>query len=325
MPCDPASFAFLSRASQNCRQKTGGPWEQVRAMASSISSAQLLHNGSKAIVTAHTLTHTPQHRRSPAKLRGAGGREGRGTERAGTAGKGVCGQVAPPPPGPARPPPARASPAPLQPRDPPPPSAAPRSRPEAARPRAAESVAPSAGARESRPRRSRARSGVPGPLTSVEAARTPSGPQRLAAGLDAPPAAPLGVRRSRGGLGAAGSPATPAGGRGEELSGARVARRELRVATGTRLRGLAKSPQPRCSSDVNQGAKPGPLLTHGHGATPGPRASPRRCAAAAAAAAASPFLPLLKRTLPVGSAPRGPHRNRDLRQGPRAKPQLAVK
>lgn len=313
MPCDPASFAFLSRTSQNCRQKTGGPWEQVRAraMASSISSTQLLHDGSKAIVTAHTLTHTPQHRRSPAKLRGAAGREGPGTKRAGTAGKGVCGQVAPPPHSPARPPPARASPAPLQPRDPPPPSAAPGSRPEDARPRAAESVAPSAGAR--------ARSGVPGPLTSAEAARTPSRPQRLAAGLDAPPAAALGVRRSRGGLGAAGSPATPAGGRGEELSGARVARRELRVATGTRLRGLAKSPQPRCSSDVNQGAKPGPLLTHGHGATPGPRASPRRCAAAAAAAAAaSPFLPLLKRTLPVGSAPRGPHRNRDLRQGPRA-------
>lgn len=56
VPCDPASFAFLSRTSQNCRQKTGGPWEQVREMASLISSTQLLHDGSKAIVNTHTLT-----------------------------------------------------------------------------------------------------------------------------------------------------------------------------------------------------------------------------------------------------------------------------
>lgn len=63
--------------------------------------------------------------------------------------------------------------------------------------------------------------------------RTPSGPQRLAAGPDALPAA--WVPPSREGLEAAGSPATPAESRGEELSGARVARRELRVATGTRL------------------------------------------------------------------------------------------
>lgn len=188
----------------------------------------------------------------------------------------MCGQVAPLSPGPARPPPAPALPAPLQPRDPPPPSAEPRSRPEAARPRAAESVAPSAGAGAltSRPRCSRAALPSPAvPLTSVEAAAL------LPGRSGSPPARtrcpPLGFRR-------AARVSRPPGPRphplkAEERSSAeRVsldASSESRLGRGSS--GLAKSPQPLCSSDVNQGAKPGPLLTHGHGATPGPRASPR--------------------------------------------------
>lgn len=81
---------------------------------------------------------------------------------------------------------------------------------------------------------------------------------------------------------------------------------ESRLVSG--WQGLAKAPQPYCSSDVSEGANAGPLLTHGPAPPPAPAPAP---------AAESPFLPLLKRTLPAGAAPRGPRRNQSLGLGAR--------
>lgn len=144
-------------------------------------------------------------------------------------------------------------PRPYRPRGSPPPSAVPRSRPGAARRgtarvRRGERGSPGEPSTPS----PRAGSGFPGPhtatarpaaaLTSVDAARSPSGQLRAAAGLGAQPAAWVPPRRvdPRNVPKPPGPGATPARNGGAELSGARVARRGLRVATGL---GLARAGQ----------------------------------------------------------------------------------
>lgn len=286
-------------------------------MASLTSSTQLLHDGSEAI--GNTLTLIRPSIDGPQQNSAAGRAGDRARRQCGEGGVWTGGAecLARPAPTAARRPP-WPRPRPHRPGahllPPPCPAAAPGLR--AVGP--PESVAASAGTPTSRPRRPRAGSGFPGPhtaparpataLTSVDAACTPSGTLRAAAGLGELPAAWVPPQREdpRNVPKPPGPRPRPPG--PEERS--RAERVSLDAGSESRLgsgwHGLAKAPQPHCSSDVSEGANTGPLLTHGPAPPPAPAPAP---------AATSPFLPLLKSTLPAGAAPRGPRGNQSLGVG----------
>lgn len=231
----------------------------VRAMASLISSTQLLHDGSKAIVNAHTLTRPS----IDGLLQNSAAGKARGPSARAPRGRGVwTGGAAVSRPGP----PARAPAAPG-------PTDSLRRAPQPPR-----SCAP----KGSRVRR--AERGSPGePSTPLPGEKRRSGATHLRGGRPHSFRAAAARRRPGRAARRLGS-AEPRGSRGRRLPGHTrwKPRRERSSAErvwldagferrlGRGSRGLAKSPQPLCSSDVNQGAKPGPLLTHAR-----PRRQPR--------------------------------------------------